>query len=49
MGLKPAGDGETNVVMLGPGTCHERTVRRYGDFQGHRQYGMMWNRRDRRR
>lgn len=37
-----AGNGPITVITLGPeGTCHERAVKRYLEFQGVEEYGMV--------
>lgn len=37
-----AADGRITVITLGPeGTCHERAVKRYLEFQGVEDYGMV--------
>jgi hypothetical protein len=39
---RSAADGRITVITLGPeGTCHERAVKRYLEFQGVEDYGMV--------
>jgi len=42
MGGGETGGGRVTVITLGPrGTCHERAVQRYMEFQGVEDYGIV--------